>query len=158
MSFEYELVLRETTTKTESRTRFFTRFGQGHSCVTTTATGSLSRFKRTNPRRLSVALRPSTRGRSVSVSEDAQHFVDCLHAGSPGSAEGGFLELRPPTEKDLDKSGLFELRRVMSRGSWSLPGPVSANPLSSAPPLSASAPASSSELGSERPRLRQAYI
>jgi hypothetical protein len=50
-----------TTTKTESRTRFLRRPDRGPSCVTATATGSLSRFKRVNCHRSSVDLLSSTR-------------------------------------------------------------------------------------------------
>jgi hypothetical protein len=110
-----------TTTKNADRTRSSARFDQGRLSAWTTAIGSLLRFRRGKRRRSSVGLPPSTRGRIVAVFENANYLVDCLQGGFPGSAEEGFFDLRTPTEKDSDKSGVFGLRRVMSRGSCLYP-------------------------------------
>jgi hypothetical protein len=52
----------------------------------------------------------------VAPLEDEDRVIYCLQESFPRSAKGRSFNLCPPARKDLNKSGRFGLRRLISRG------------------------------------------
>jgi hypothetical protein len=52
----------------------------------------------------------------VASLEDEDRVIYCLQESFPRSAKGRSFNLCPPARKDLNKSGRFGLRRLISRG------------------------------------------